>query len=67
MPTTTGTPNFRGSSCLFPQSQCTGIALGTRLEEITKRKFDVINENESIKAIENMQGLKVKLLTHNRQ
>jgi hypothetical protein len=36
MPTTTGTPKFRGSGCLFPQSQClpsprTGIALGTRL------------------------------------
>jgi hypothetical protein len=34
---TTGTPKFRGSGCLFPQSQLclpsprTGIALGTRL------------------------------------
>ena len=32
MPTTTGIPKFRGSGCLFPQSQClpsprTGIAL----------------------------------------
>ena len=33
---TTGTPKFRGSGCLFSQSQChpsprTGIALGKRL------------------------------------
>jgi hypothetical protein len=38
---TTGTPKFRGSSCLFPQSQClpslrTGIALGTRLLPVWK-------------------------------
>ena len=44
---TTGTPKFRGSSCLFPQSQClpslrTGIALGVR-DCYPSGKFDQLH------------------------
>jgi hypothetical protein len=39
--TALGTPKFRGSGCQFPQSEChpsprTGIALGTRLADLSQ-------------------------------